>query len=296
MQQRVRTRLATSSPGSCSTRRPVSCTATAAGCSFRSSPSQVLTALLNRPGEIITREDLRERLWKSDTFVDFDHGLNTAVKKIRRALGDSAETPTFVETLPRRGYRFIAPVRLLSPGRHGVAIAVADLPIAAVATAGTTGASGRRSGSPALAVVAACRRARLAGAELQRRGSRARSPGARATTQLAVMPFRVLDPAQRGCGVPGHRSRGRDYHSAGGHASGRRPPDFSGAPLVRIDRRSGRPRGHAGRRASPGGHDSTHGSGVSRERATGAGRRRGGVGQHLRRAANRAADAPGSAC
>jgi len=81
-------------------------------------PSQVLTALLDRPGEIITREDLRERLWKSDTFVDFDHGLNTAVKKIRRALGDSAGTPTFVETLPRRGYRRVdrSRERASSPG------------------------------------------------------------------------------------------------------------------------------------------------------------------------------------
>ena len=65
---------------------------------------------MERPGEIVTRDALRERLWKSDTFVDFEHGLNTAVKKLRHALGDSAETPAFIETLPRRGYRFIAPV------------------------------------------------------------------------------------------------------------------------------------------------------------------------------------------
>src|SRR5262245_11516891 len=78
-------------------------------------PSQILNALLHRPGEIVTREDLRERIWNADTFVDFDHGLNTAVKKIRRALGDSAEVPSFIETLPRRGYRFIAPVELAGP-------------------------------------------------------------------------------------------------------------------------------------------------------------------------------------
>lgn len=70
-------------------------------------PSQVLGALMDRPGEIVTRDDLRDRIWKSDTFVDFEHGLNTAVKKVRRALGDSAEHPSFIETLPRRGYRFI---------------------------------------------------------------------------------------------------------------------------------------------------------------------------------------------
>ncbi len=73
-------------------------------------PRQVLSALLERPGEIVSRNELRERLWKTDTFVDFEHGLNTAIKKVRRALGDSAEDPAFVETLARRGYRFIAPI------------------------------------------------------------------------------------------------------------------------------------------------------------------------------------------
>lgn len=73
-------------------------------------PRQVLSALLERPGEIVARNELRERLWKTDTFVDFEHGLNTAIKKVRRALGDSAEDPAFVETLARRGYRFIAPI------------------------------------------------------------------------------------------------------------------------------------------------------------------------------------------
>jgi DNA-binding winged helix-turn-helix (wHTH) protein/TolB-like protein len=74
-------------------------------------PRQVLVALLERPGELVTREELRERLWKSDTFVDFEHGLNTAVKKARQALGDSADSPKFIETLARRGYRFIADVQ-----------------------------------------------------------------------------------------------------------------------------------------------------------------------------------------
>ena len=73
-------------------------------------PRQVLVALLERPGELVTRDALRERLWKSDTFVDFEHGLNTAVKKARQALGDSAETPQYIETLARRGYRFVGPV------------------------------------------------------------------------------------------------------------------------------------------------------------------------------------------
>ena len=73
-------------------------------------PFQVLAMLLERPGEIVTREELRSRLWAADTFVDFDHGLNAAVKRLRDALGDSAENPRFVETVARRGYRFIAPM------------------------------------------------------------------------------------------------------------------------------------------------------------------------------------------
>src|ERR1700739_327655 len=71
---------------------------------------QILAMLLARPGEVVSREFLRERLWPSNTFVDFDHGLNNAVMKLREALGDSSERPRFIETLPRRGYRFIAPV------------------------------------------------------------------------------------------------------------------------------------------------------------------------------------------
>ena len=73
-------------------------------------PFRLLAMLLERPGEVVTREEVRERLWSADTFVDFDHSLNTAIKKLRQALGDSAENPRFIETLARRGYRFIAPV------------------------------------------------------------------------------------------------------------------------------------------------------------------------------------------
>jgi len=72
---------------------------------------EVLAMLLEHPGELVTREDIRKRLWPADTFVDFDHGLNNAVNRLRESLGDSAEAPQFVETLPRRGYRFIAEVR-----------------------------------------------------------------------------------------------------------------------------------------------------------------------------------------
>ena len=73
-------------------------------------PFQVLAALLQSAGQVVTREELREKIWPADTFVDFDHSLNTAVNKIRESLGDSASSPRFVETLARRGYRFIASV------------------------------------------------------------------------------------------------------------------------------------------------------------------------------------------
>lgn len=73
-------------------------------------PWQILRLLLEQPGKIITRDELREKIWPSDTFVDFDHGINNAIKRLREALGDTAETPHFIETLPKRGYRFIAAI------------------------------------------------------------------------------------------------------------------------------------------------------------------------------------------
>ena len=77
---------------------------------LRGRPYDILLILLERPGELITRDELRSRLWSSDTFVDFDHGLNAAVNRLREVIGDSAESPRFIETIPRKGYRFIAPV------------------------------------------------------------------------------------------------------------------------------------------------------------------------------------------
>jgi DNA-binding winged helix-turn-helix (wHTH) protein len=73
-------------------------------------PLQILAMLLEHPGELVTREELRQSLWSEDTFVDFEHSLNTAIKKLRRALNDEADSPRFVETLPRHGYRFIGSV------------------------------------------------------------------------------------------------------------------------------------------------------------------------------------------
>ncbi|MBI3279860.1 MAG: PD40 domain-containing protein, partial [Acidobacteria bacterium] len=78
-------------------------------------PWKVLLVLIGRPGETITREELRQTLWPDDTFVDFDHSLNSAVAKLRDTLGDSAASPRYIETVPRKGYRFVAPVELLRP-------------------------------------------------------------------------------------------------------------------------------------------------------------------------------------
>jgi len=80
-------------------------------------PFHVLTALLLHPSKVVTREDLRASIWPADTFVDFDNSLNTSINKLRDALGDSAESPRFIETLPRRGYRFVAPVTGLESKR-----------------------------------------------------------------------------------------------------------------------------------------------------------------------------------
>src|SRR5690242_3068250 len=77
-------------------------------------PFCILSMLLEKPGEVVTREEMRQRLWAADTFVDFEHGLNSAIKKLRHVLGDSPENSRYVETLPRLGYRFVAPVQEVS--------------------------------------------------------------------------------------------------------------------------------------------------------------------------------------
>jgi DNA-binding winged helix-turn-helix (wHTH) protein len=87
-------------------------------------PFHVLTVLLQRPGEVVTREELRNQNWPADTFVDFDNSLNTAINKLREALEDSADNPRFIETLPRRGYRFIAPVTEADGATRGTAAGV----------------------------------------------------------------------------------------------------------------------------------------------------------------------------
>jgi len=96
-------------------------------------PLQVLAALLNRPGDVVTREELRSEIWSADTFVDFDHSLHNAIARIREALGDSTEAPRYIETLPRRGYRFIAPVEREEaqvPPRSGESVRPGEVPVA----------------------------------------------------------------------------------------------------------------------------------------------------------------------
>src|SRR5579864_9125649 len=83
-------------------------------------PLRVLALLAERQGQVVTREELKKRLWPEHTFVDFETGLNTAVSKVRDALSDSAETPRYIETIPRRGYRFISPVEFVN-GQHAAA-------------------------------------------------------------------------------------------------------------------------------------------------------------------------------
>ncbi len=102
-------------------------------------PFQVLACLLDRAGEVITREELRQKLWPADTFVDFDHSLNTAINKLREALGDSASSPRYVETLARRGYRFLAPVQPTDPNSQASppAAAANAAPLAAARNPGS---------------------------------------------------------------------------------------------------------------------------------------------------------------
>jgi Tol biopolymer transport system component/DNA-binding winged helix-turn-helix (wHTH) protein len=137
-------------------------------------PFQVLAILLEHQGQVVPREELRQKVWTADTFVDFDNGLNTAINKIREVLGDSADNPRFVQTLPRRGYRFIAPVDGFAKPAPPTS---RRLRVAVVAAAGCTAlaviaglyiftARRRASPPPALAVTRLTNRGTLAGAAI----------------------------------------------------------------------------------------------------------------------------------
>lgn len=96
-------------------------------------PARILVVLVGRPGELVTREELRQLVWRDDTFVEFDSSLNAAITKIRRALGDSASAPRFIETVPKRGYRFLADVQRLQPASEsGPSPAVLPAAVAAL--------------------------------------------------------------------------------------------------------------------------------------------------------------------
>ena len=96
-------------------------------------PARILSLLVSRPGELVTREELRQLVWTNETFVEFDASLNAAITKVRRALGDSASAPRFIETVPKRGYRFLADVQGLPAAErmpvtliHALALALAN--------------------------------------------------------------------------------------------------------------------------------------------------------------------------
>jgi len=156
-------------------------------------PFRVLAILLERPGEVVTREQLQARLWLADTYVGFDEGLNTAIRKLRVAFGDSAENPRFIETVSRRGYRFVAPVRE----------AVAGTPQPSDSVAATDAAELKRGRPwrirrPALALSAAALFVTLAGVAYLARWHSSANPDAQKRVMLAILPFQNLsnDPEQ----------------------------------------------------------------------------------------------------
>jgi DNA-binding winged helix-turn-helix (wHTH) protein len=109
---------------------------------LRPKPFQILDELLSKSGELVTGEELRNKLWSSETFVDFEQSLNTSVKELRAVIGDSATEPQYIETVPRLGYRFIAPVRSVqaaAPNDFGASIPATDGVLGEVPTEETAG-------------------------------------------------------------------------------------------------------------------------------------------------------------
>lgn len=169
-------------------------------------PFQILTVFLAAPGEIVTRERLRQRLWPEGTFVDFDNSLNAAINKLREALADSADNPRYIETLPRRGYRFVATVeRPLAAGNGSGANALGrnearktETPAARASLASAAGAPRRfriRTTAAIVGTVLLVAAISVAQFFLQRAGPRASAAG---KEMLAVLPFQNIsgDPTQ----------------------------------------------------------------------------------------------------
>lgn len=161
-------------------------------------PLQVLACLLENAGELVTREELRRRVWPQDTFVDFDHALNTAIKKIRAALNDDADAPRYVETVPRRGYRFIAAVTPVVEASGESTV----LPTVSSSSSGEeTESRGERTGGfhPGLLVVAGVVALAIAvGYYFTERRARASVRASSARVLVAVLPFENMtsDPNQ----------------------------------------------------------------------------------------------------
>ena len=194
---------------------------------------QILRLLLSRPGEVVTREELRNALWTSETFVDFDVGLNSAIRKLREALDDSAENPRFVETLPRRGYRFIATVIRPAVDQTGESASAAD-------GASTPSRPGVRAGWIAgglllTATIAALGVVYARGGFVRLRAGTAAAP----IRSLVVLPFENLtgDAAQELLRRGGHRRA--DDPSRAGRRPGRDLPYVREA--VQAARTSGSP-------------------------------------------------------
>ncbi len=163
---------------------------------------QILAVLVERAGEVVTREELQSKLWPAETFVDFDHGLNNAVARIREVLDDSSSTPRYVETIPRRGYRFMGPVAdtrpaSVSPAPEPENIALPEVVEVAPALRSSLPAQKRFAPASLKVLVAAVAIAALAGALVFYAGS-FRSAKAQAIRSLAVLPLKNLsgDPRQ----------------------------------------------------------------------------------------------------
>jgi TolB-like protein/DNA-binding winged helix-turn-helix (wHTH) protein/Tfp pilus assembly protein PilF len=172
-------------------------------------PFQVLSVLLEQPGEMVTRDELRQRLWGHDTYVDFDHSLNISINKLREALGDSAATPRFIETLPRRGYRFVAPVTVEEPAAPSSAPspepAVAPSDAARIEPASTSATPIPVASNRAFIAVLIAVALGLAISAVWLRPWRGASSGA-SRIMLAVLPFQDLS-----------QDHSQDYFIAGLH-------------------------------------------------------------------------------
>ena len=189
-------------------------------------PARVLALLLSRPGEVVLREEFREHLWGNDTFVDFERGLNFCILQVRTALGDSSENPRFVQTVPRNGYRFIAPVP--SPRRPRPSH-LTHLPhlVATCRTCRTCRGArrpGRQSPRSPPSPLATAAAGRLAG---------------RASAQCAGRLGRRPHAARR---VALHASAQRRFHDRAGRRADRRADRAAGAARVPIGSRSSRAR------------------------------------------------------